>query len=105
MEISFDEHRVVQDGRYDPDDLYDAVDKIGAQLHLRKADKGVYCGTGSRDDYSNFGSFILTLKGQHWFLSYVDKWKWYIDKGGKREESITVEDVAEHYRRKGLIPA
>lgn len=95
MEISLDENKIEQEGIYEPAEIKKQIDSLFEAYHLAKVSEGVYVGTGNKDDFAHFGSTILHLKKQDWFILYVNKWMWNIDG--------TVEDIADHYRRKPYL--
>lgn len=73
-------------------DMNERIDLVADRHHLKKAEYGVYIGTGSQHDFARFGRTMLDLKEIDGFLSSVEEWLFY--------EGEHVQDVAEHYRKK-----
>lgn len=96
MEITLDEQKILQEGKYDPAEISRCIDSLFQSLHIEKQGEGVFFG----GDYAGHGSAILCLKKQPWFMPYVDKWLWYNSKGSNRVEDFVVEDVAAQLKRK-----
>lgn len=90
MEISLNTDQIEREGKYSSAEIQGQIDSLMQRLHTKKAGNGVFVGTGSKNDYANFGSAILILKKQPWFWPYIDKWMWDVD--GR------MNDVAQHYR-------
>ena len=94
MEIALDTQKIENEGVYEPSEITRQLDKLFAKMNIQKLGEGLYTG----GDFAGYGSAILFLKKQPWFMSYVDKWLWYNSDGSDREEDFTVEDVAAHYK-------
>ena len=99
MEIALDEQKILQDGKYAPEDISKSIDKLFSSLRIEKQGDGLYSG-GAGGDFAGYGNAILFLKEKTWFMSYVDKWLWYNSKGSNHVEDFQVEDLAAHYKSK-----
>lgn len=75
FEISFDEERMIKDGKYNPDDAYYSLDQVMKKTGITKTGKGIYEG----DNQHAFGSLYFSLLGCMWFMKYVNKWLSYHD--------------------------
>lgn len=107
LEIKMDDRRILQDGRYKIDSVYQIIEEAFKKRHLRKEIKEdgtrVFYGTGDSRDYGAFGLLITTFQEQEWFMQYVVKWLWYNSDRGRTEEDFSVEDVLYYYTKKESI--
>lgn len=99
MEIALDTQKIEREGLYDPSEIERQLDRLFSRLRIQKQGEGLYTG----GDFAGYGSAILFLKKQPWFMSYVDKWLWYNSDGSDREEDFAVEDVAAHYKHSPAV--
>jgi hypothetical protein len=87
-EIQLDEKKILEDGIYKPETIYDAVDNMFLKNDLIKGKNGFYYEKGNELDFAHFWSAILSLKNQSWFMPYVTKWLWYNSENAEAEDII-----------------
>ena len=99
MEIALNEEKILRDGIYSPADISSRIDKLFQHYHIEKQGDGLYVG----GDWADHGVTIMYLNDKAWFMPYVEKWLWYKSKGTTISDGFVVEDLAAHYKKKGLI--
>lgn len=97
IEFRLDEERIIQEGKYEPEKIFSSIDRAFSKYNFPKeiSEDGTICysGTGSRDDFGNLGSLVISLHKTEWFMEYVDKWLWYNSDRGNAEDDFSVEDI------------
>ena len=104
LEIKLDDKQIISDAKYNPDSIYNTIDKVFAKYHFQKEeqDDGTICyyGNGMPRDYGIFGRLITTLKDKEWFMTYLTKWLWYNSDDGEDENDYSVDDILYHYTKR-----
>ncbi|GHU43568.1 hypothetical protein FACS1894111_09380 [Clostridia bacterium] len=77
MEIVFDEEKVRREGKWDIEKMYSVVDEFFAEHRMTKDEKGLYIGTGDKDEFAFMGVAYLSFRDEKWFTENVKKWNWY----------------------------
>lgn len=103
MQIKMDEEKIRREGRYSMEKIYGTLDDFFVnRLLLIKANDGFYLGSGSPDDFANFGVAMTTLGKKSWFMSNVDTWLYFNSEDSEDPDDFVIEDFKElcdsHYQ-------
>ncbi|MDR0308811.1 MAG: hypothetical protein LBH87_02650 [Coriobacteriales bacterium] len=101
-----DEENISRKGRYSIAKIVGTLDGfLVNRLHFTKADDGFYLGSGSTDDFANFGVAMTTLGKKHWFMDNVKTWLYFNSEDSELPDDFVIEDFKElclnHYRMAG----
>jgi hypothetical protein len=96
MQIIMDEKKIKREGRYSLRKIYATLDEFFVRrLHFIKGENGFYSGSGSPDDFANFGIAMTTLGKKSWFMNNVDTWLYYNSEDSEDPNDFVVEDFKE----------
>lgn len=99
IEITLNEEKIISDGKYDINDLYQRILNFAKVQHitqLKSKDKKIlnFGKTGElKDDFADCWIFQTALLDCGWFKEYAESMKWYND----FENSDHPENVLEEY--------
>lgn len=94
MVVELDERKIISDGIYRLDSVWNNIDLAFDREGFTKTGKGIY----EQGDFTKCARMQLHLSNTPWFLRYVKTWLWYED-----EDLYSPDDVYEFYKEKGLI--
>jgi len=95
IRIVMNEEKILKEGKYDLDKIYQAIDEIAEFAKMRKIDKYYY--VSINDTPSALGCFAWSnLRKLEWFMDNVKEWTWYDDEG----VSDIIKFLAERDKRK-----
>lgn len=78
-----DEKKILREGKYDLEKMYQAIEKIAESSGMIKIDKNTYHCKGDEKDLACLGIFILhNLVEYDWFTLNVKQWQWLSEKEG-----------------------
>lgn len=107
LEIKLDDPKILADGRYQIESIYEILEQVFADCGLRQVKNSdgtmVIYGGGDPQDYGAFGGIITSLKEKPWFINYVMKWIWYNSDDCDSEDDFAVEDVLSHYTNRSSV--
>lgn len=84
--IVLDEEKILKEGQYDLDKLYQLIDELAAESGLIKIDKHTYHCRGDEKDLACLGIFVLQhLVEYDWFTLNVKEWDWLSEKEGNSD--------------------
>jgi hypothetical protein len=93
MQIQMDKKKIEKDGRYSMSKISGTLDDyLVNQLHFAKGKNGFYMGTGSPDDFGNFGLAMVTLGKKGWFMDNVKTWLYFNSDDSDDPEDYVIED-------------
>jgi hypothetical protein len=96
MQIKMDEGKIRSAGRYSLERVYGTLDDyLVNNLGFAKDCDGFYLGTGSPDDFGNFGLAMVTLGKKGWFMDNVDTWLYFNSDDSADPADFVVEDFKE----------
>ncbi|MDR1014130.1 MAG: hypothetical protein LBL86_04020 [Coriobacteriales bacterium] len=96
MQIKMDEGKIRRGGRYSLDRIYGILDDyLVNNLRFAKDGDGFYLGTGSPDDFGNFGLAMVTLGKKGWFMDNVDTWLYFNSEDSTDPDDYVIEDFKE----------
>ncbi|MDR1183597.1 MAG: hypothetical protein LBK67_02230 [Coriobacteriales bacterium] len=75
---------------------------IRQRVFAKDAD-GFYLGTGSPDDFGNFGLAMVTLGKKDWFMDNVNTWLYFNSEDSDDPEDFVIEDFKEFCRERYLV--
>lgn len=101
VEIEINEEKVLIEGRYDLDKMYEILDAAFDEYGIIKIGKGVYRDTGSKKDWGNMWCVILALSETDWFMDNASKLMWYNSNRGNDENDFYHEDVLQGFKDDG----
>ena len=103
MQIKMDEEKITRDGRYSLAKIKGTLDDyLVSRLSFTKGDDGFYLGSGSPDDFGNFGLAMVTLGKKSWFMDNVDTWLYFNSNDSNDPEDFEVEDFKEFCKKRYL---
>ena len=75
--IVLNEEKIINEGKYNIEEIYRIIDNFAKDLDLIKIDKYTYHCKGNKEDLSNLGLFIFEgLMEAKWFTLNVKEWEW-----------------------------
>lgn len=102
IEIEMNEEKVLKEGKYDLNKMYEIIDGAFVRYGIVKLDKGIYRDNGSNKDWANMWVVIFTLTEIDWFINNVSKLMWYNSDYSTDENDFAVEDVLQKLRNNKL---
>jgi hypothetical protein len=106
MQIKMDEQKIERSGRYSLSKVYGTLDDyLVNRLRFSKDGDGFYVGTGSPDDFGNYGLAMVTLGKKDWFMNNVDTWLYFNSEDSDDPEDYVVEDFKEFCTERYLASA
>lgn len=94
--IVLDEEKILREGKYNLNELYEYLDKTAKEAGLIKQDKQNYLCRGDKEDLTCLGIFtIFNVLENEAITTNLKEWFWLI---GGREESDIMEDAKESGR-------
>jgi hypothetical protein len=99
MQILMDEKKIQREGKYTLSKIYLTLDDFFVnKLHFIKEDNGFYSGTGSSNDFANFGIAMTTLGKKRWFMDNIDTWLYFNSEDSEDPNDYVIEDFKETCR-------
>ena len=96
-EIAIDEEKVIREGIYDLDEIYNVLDTTFAQYNLPRIEAEgntrIYRDNDGEKDFAVMWNLNLSLAEKEWFNCYVDKWIWTINDNPDDPDDIETEDL------------
>lgn len=89
MLIKLDYDKIQREGKYEPQEIDRVINQSFLESGICKDENGYYV----NGDFVSFGSIILWLSKEDWFMNNVLEWLWY--------DSDSVEDVLDFYKTHG----
>lgn len=86
MLIKLDYNRIQEKGEYAPSEIERVIDQGMTESGIYKDADGYYV----NGDFESFGTIILWLSKEDWFMDNVLEWRWY--------DSNSVENVLDFYK-------
>ena len=87
--IVLDEEKIINEGKYDLQEIYRKIDELASENYLIKKDKYTYFAKGDSQDLSNLGIFLYDcLVEKKWFTQNIEEWKWL---DGETEDDLISE--------------
>lgn len=81
--IVLDEEKIIKEGKYDLNKLYQKIDEIAEYVGLIKKNKYTYICQGNEKDLAALGIFnFMNLVEKEWFTKNVKEWTWIDGKEG-----------------------
>lgn len=81
--IVLDEEKIIKEGKYDLNKLYQKIDEIAEYVGLIKKNKYTYICQGNEKDLAALGIFnFMNLVEKEWFTKNVKEWTWIDRKEG-----------------------
>ena len=77
MEFGFNEERILKDGEYTVEEIWEMLDEIMNERHLYSTKQGLYEGI-YKEHARDYVSAMVHLTGITWFRKYCNKWI-YVD--------------------------
>ena len=78
--IVLDEEKILREGKYDLEKMYEMIDELAEYSGLIKIDKHTYHCKGDKNDLACLGIFIHKhLIDYDWFTKNVKSWNWLGD--------------------------
>jgi hypothetical protein len=106
MQIRMDEGKIKRSGRYSLAKIHGTLDDyLVNRLRFKKGSDGFYLGTGSPDDFGNFGLAMVTLGKKGWFMENVDTWLYFNSEDSDDPEDFVIEDFKEFCSGRYLVGA
>ncbi|MGB4984295.1 MAG: hypothetical protein WBO70_00795 [Erysipelotrichaceae bacterium] len=95
LEFGFDEERILKDGLYTVEEIYDIVDNYMADQKATKTGRGTYEGDWETesDKFVGVGFVFLQTK---WFRKYVNKWIFKNPEEGEYDCLIIMREQGNH---------
>jgi hypothetical protein len=101
MQIKMDEQKIECNGRYSLERIYGTLDEyLVNRLRFKKAPDGFYLGTGSPDDFGNFGLAMVTLGKKPWFMDNVGTWLYFNSDDSDDPDDFVIEDFKEFCQKR-----
>jgi hypothetical protein len=92
MQIVMDDNKIKR-SKYSPAKISAALDEfLVGNLHFLKEPGGFYSGSGSPNDFGNFGIAMTTLGNKRWFMDNVDTWLYYNSEDSENPDDYVIED-------------
>ncbi|PIE74184.1 MAG: hypothetical protein CSA19_01060 [Deltaproteobacteria bacterium] len=82
--IILDEEKILREGKYDLERIYEVIDDLAEQLTLVKTDKHTYMTRGNEQDLANLGLFCR-LRKFDWVATNVAQWIWLDNQEGNTD--------------------
>ncbi|GHU65509.1 hypothetical protein AGMMS49983_13340 [Clostridia bacterium] len=96
MQIVMDEKKIKRENKYSLSKIYATLDDYFVnRLYFLKEKNGFYTGSGSPNDFANFGIAMTTLGKKRWFMDNVDKWLYFNSEDSEDPNDFVVEDFKE----------
>jgi hypothetical protein len=93
MQILMDEKKIQREGKYTLSKIYTTLDDFFVnRLYFHKGGNGFYSGTGSPNDFANFGIAMTTLGKKRWFMDNVDSWLYFNSEDSEDPNDYVIED-------------
>lgn len=104
LEIELDDEKIISDGIYSLESIYDGIRSIFAEegiSEIKAQDKALVFASNNNDDkeFAKFGYAETFLIEQKWFAPYVKKMLWY----DTLYDVESKEDVLRFFKEDGLI--
>lgn len=81
--IVLDEEKIIKEGKYDLNKLYQNIDELAEHAGLIKKNKYTYICQGNEKDLAALGIFnFMNLVEKEWFTKNVKEWTWIDRKEG-----------------------
>jgi len=89
-----DEEKILQEGKYNLEKIYEFIDALAKECDLVKLNKNTYLCKGNKEDLARLGVFTHSnLVKYEWFTLNLKKWNWLSEKDG------TIDLIARHKAR------
>ena len=83
--IVLDEEKIINEGKYDVEEVWKAIDEMAEKLDLVKINGNTFIGKGNKHELAQLGIFIYdNLVEDQFFTKNVKEWLWY-------EDNITID--------------
>jgi hypothetical protein len=106
MQIKMDERKLKREGNYSLERVYGTIDDYMVnRLNFQKKPDGFYVGTGSPNDFGNFGLAMVTLGKKPWFMDNVDIWLYFNSEDSDDPNDFVVEDFKDFCSKRYLATA
>lgn len=93
--IVMDEEKIIKEGIYDLEELYQKIDELAEHAGLIKKDKYTYMCQGNERDLAALGIFnFMNLVKKEWFTRNVKEWIWLNKNEG---DTDLIESCKKHY--------
>lgn len=102
LEIVLDKEKIEAEGKYDWVAMQAILDEIFKQQGLIKSDVGIYVGSGSSNDFTNFWRITWAIAETECFMNNVKKWVWYNSDDSKDENDFAAEDIIEFCKSRSV---
>ena len=90
--IVLDEEKILREGKYDLEKMYEMIDELAEYSGLIKIDKYTYHCKGDKNDLACLGILVYTnLMKANWFTLKVKEWDWLSEKEGN--ETLIGDDM------------
>lgn len=84
--IVLDEEKIIKEGKYDLNKLYQNIDELAEHAGLIKKNKYTYICQGNEKDLAALGIFnFMNLVEKEWFTKNVKEWTWIDRKEGNTD--------------------
>lgn len=91
--IVLDEEKIIKEGKYDLNKLYQNIDEIAEYVGLIKKNKYTYICQGNEHDLASLAVFnFQKLIEKEWFTKNIKEWVWI-----NKEEGD--ENLIEHFKK------
>lgn len=78
-----DEEKILREGKYDLEKMYQAIEELAKECGLIKIDKNTYHCKGDKNDLANLWIFVSKgLVDSDWFSPNIKQWQWISEKEG-----------------------
>ena len=94
--IVLDEDKIIKDGIYDLDKIYDYMDKLAQEYNLTKIDKYTFLTQGNNMDMANLCLFC-EIENYDWFIDNLKEWLWLEDNGNYVVDIIKRHNLKKSY--------
>ncbi len=109
MEIRMDDEKILKEGKYRLEAIYEAIDKVFGYWDFEgeKTSSGsvMYKDNGNDRDLGRFFSIVNALKKKEWFMRNVSVWILYDSDDSDFPDDFSTEDLVAHYARKKALGA
>ena len=81
-----DEEKILREGKYDLEKIYETIEKIANKCGMIKIDKNTYHCKGNENDLADLWIFVSKgLVDSDWFSPNIRQWDWLSEKEGNSD--------------------
>jgi hypothetical protein len=91
MEFGFNEERILKDGEYTVEEIWEMLDEIMNERHLYSTRQGLYEGI-YKEHACDYVSAMVHLTGITWFRKYCNKWIYVDPEDGVADAYLSMKE-------------